>query len=168
MRVAFFICSFILSLHSIAQDANQRPARDSFTLVMPVDKESFYESHIPSVPFIVGPNILQLYPGDTVFIEVEQKNGAITALKSVKENKNRDKTLEISFIQIVSEEKHGSMVLMVKNPFKQDLIYEALIQTMKSGNWTPTSIVPVKAGLTGFEMWPDVIISVALAEWKFL
>ena len=135
---------------------------------MPVSKETFYESHIQSTPFVVGPNILQLFPGDTVFIEVEQNNGRIVELKSVKENKNRDKTLEISFVQNAEDGKHANMVLKVKNPFKQDLLYEALIKTIKAENWVPTSIIPVKGGLIGIEMWPDVIVSIALAEWKFL
>lgn len=168
MKSIISIFFLTLTLNAIAQDHNDRPIRDSLTLIMPVSKENFYESHIQSTPFIVGPNILQLFPGDTVFIEVEQRDGVITGIKSVKENKNKNKTLEISFIQNVENEKHSHMVLKVKNPFKQDLLYEAVIRIMNSEKWVQTSIIPVKAGLVGFEMWPDVIVSIALTEWKFL
>lgn len=158
----------ILSLNGIGQDQNDRPVRDSFTLIMPVSKESYYESPIQSTPFVVGPNILQLFPGDTVFVEIEQKNGIITGLKPVKTNRNNDKTVEISFVQNVEEGKHLNMVLKVKNPFKKNLSYEAVMRVMNSQRWAPTSIIPVKAGLIGIEMWPDVIVSIALTEWKLL
>jgi integral membrane sensor domain MASE1 len=36
------------------------------------------------------------------------------------------------------------------------------------GKWISTSIMPVKAGIWGYEMWPDIITSIALSEWKFL
>jgi hypothetical protein len=157
-----------LTLNAIAQNNNGRPVRDSFTLLMPVSKVTFYESRIQSSAFVVGPQILQLFPGETVFIEIEQVNGSITDIKSVKENKNPDKTLEISFAQNVNDKVHSNMVLKVKNPFKQDLSYAATIRLMNTGNWAATSIIPVKAGLMGYEMWPDVIISIALNEWKFL
>jgi hypothetical protein len=29
-------------------------------------------------------------------------------------------------------------------------------------------LLPVKAGIWGYEMWPDIITSIALSEWKFL
>ncbi len=168
MKSFFFILLLGFSLNAIAQDQNDRPLRDSITLIMPVNDKADYESHIPASPFIVGPNILQLFPGETVFIEVEQSGGVITGMKSVKENKNKDKTLEISFKQNATASKHNGMLLTVKNPFKQDLVYEALIKIMSAPDWVKTSIIPVKAGLLGMEMWPDVIVSIALAEWKFI
>ena len=93
--------------------------RDSFTFSMPVGKDSFYVSHIPASPFIVGPRILQIFPGETVFIEVEQSNGLITGISSVKENKNPTKTLEISFVQNLENDVHSGMMLKVKNPLSR-------------------------------------------------
>jgi hypothetical protein len=168
MKELISICLLILTLNLAAQENNERLSRDSSVLAMPVDDGSFFESRIPASPFIVGPKILQLFPGETVFIEIEQSNGIITDIKSVKENKNPDKTLEISFIQNAEGKKHSNMTLKLKNPFKKDLSYEATIRLMKTGKWVKTSIIPVKAGLMGFEIWPDVIISIALNEWKFL
>lgn len=168
MKLLFSIILFLTAFNAISQSANERTSRDSFTLKMPVSKETYYETHIQSSPFVVGPKILQLFPGESVFIEVEQKDGLITDIKSVRENTNKNKTLEISFRQNVENDKHADMVLKVKNPFKQDLSYEATIRLMKTEKWVSTSIIPVKAGLVGVEMWPDVIISIALSELKFL
>lgn len=168
MKKVFLFCLLLLTLHAFGQSANDRPVRDSFTLTMPVDKESYYKSLIPSSSFVVGPQILQLFPGETVLLEIEESNGLITNIKTVKENKNPDRTLEISFVQNVENKVHSGMVLKVRNPFKRDLLYDATIHMMKSKKWVQTSIIPVKAGLFGIEMWPDVIVSIALDAWKFI
>src|SRR5688572_14088818 len=131
MKRIFSLCLLLMSLNAFTQNNNERPVRDSFTLIMPVSNETFYESHIPSSPFVVGPKILQLFPGDTVFIEIAQIDGLITDIKCVKENKNPDKTLEISFTQNVNNNAHSNMFLKVKNPFKKDLSYTATIRLMK-------------------------------------
>lgn len=131
-------------------------------------KGAVYESPVPSSPFVVGPRALQLFPGETVFLEIEETNGSITNIKTVKENKIPDRTLEISFTQNLEGKAHSNMMLKVNTPFKRDLLYDATIQFLKSGRWAKTSIIPVKAGLMGIEMWPDVIISIGLSEWRLL
>jgi hypothetical protein len=168
MKTTFCLLLLLPTLQAFTQISNEREKRDSFTLIMPVAKETFYESRIPSSPYIVGPGILQLFPGDTVYIEMEQKDGTISGLKSVKENKNPDKTLEITFTQTVTGNTHTNMMLKVKNPFKKNLTYEAMIRYMDTGKWEATSIMPVIAGIWGYEMWQDVIVSIALSEWKLL
>lgn len=168
MRIIISFLFLTLGGSTIAQGPNDRPVRDSVTLMMPVSEENYYESRVPSSPFVVGPNILQLYPGDSIFLEIEYNGSKITGINSVKRNLNPNKTLQISFIQIAEGNKHSNMILSVNNPFKQDLQYGALIRLMNTEEWKETSIIPVKAGLVGFEMWPDVIVSIALVEWKFL
>lgn len=168
MKKYLVFCLMFLTIHVFAQNDNDRALRDSFSLIMPVGVETYYESPIPSSPFVVGPKILQLFPGEAVLLEIEEKDGQIINIKTVKENKYPERTLEISFTQNLEGKVHSSMVLKVKNPFKRDLMYDATIRLMKTEKWVETSIVPVKAGLFGFEMWPDVIISIALHEWKFI
>lgn len=168
MKKYLFFCLMLMTLNVTAQSDNDRTLRDSFTLSMPVSKDTYYESPIPSSPFVVGPKILQLFPGETVLLEIVEQNGLITNIKTVKENKSPERTLEISFVQNVEGKAHLNMVLKVKNPFKRDLLYDATIRLMKTEKWVKTSIIPVKGQLLGMEMWPDVIISVALTEWRFL
>jgi hypothetical protein len=168
MRIIISILFLILNGSAIAQESNDRPGRDSVTLMMPVSEENYYESRVPKSSFIVGPNILQLYPGDSIFLEIEHTGSKITDMKSVKRNLNPNKTLKITFIQTAEGNKHSNMILSVHNPFKQDLQYEALMRLMNTEEWVQTSIIPVKAGLVGIEMWQDIIVSIALVEWKFL
>jgi len=168
MKKFIFTCFMLLSSHVFAQSNNDRSVRDSFTLSMPDEKGAVYESRVPSSPFVVGLMALQLFPGETVFLEIEETNGLITNIKTVKENKSPDHTLEISFIQNLEGKAHSNIMLKVKNPFKRDLLYDATIQFLKSGRWAKTSIIPVKAGLMGIEMWPDLIMSIGASEWKLL
>ena len=168
MKNFLFFSLMLLSLDVFAQSDNDRPVRDSFTLTMPVGNDMYYESHIQSSPFVVGPKILQLFPGETVLLELEEQNGVITNIKTVKENKNPDRTLEIKFVQNVEGKTHSNMMLKVRNPFKRNLLYNATIRLRKSEKWVETSIMPVTAGLFGLEIWPDVIISIALDEWRFV
>jgi hypothetical protein len=58
-------------------------------------------------------------------------------------------------------------MLKVVNPFPYDLIYTAQILTLRK-KWSTTDVLPVRAGLSGFETWPNIIISIALGNWKLL
>jgi hypothetical protein len=110
---------------------------------------------------------VQLYPGEKVFVEVEQENGVIKSVKAVKENTNPDKTLILEFTQTAKNKVHQMMMLNVTNPFKKNLAYRALMYPLKAGKWVETDVLPVMAGLSGFETWPDVITSIALSGWTF-
>ena len=167
MKLFLTLVCFLPFLNSIAQDSNVVKERAAFKLRIEVDKNSVYESDIPASPYLNGPNVLQLYPGEKVFIEVEQTEGTISSLKVVRENKHPEKTLEISFAQNAEKRKHQNMMLSIKNPFEKDLTYSAIINLMPSKKWVNTNVLPVQAGLSGFEMWPDLIISIGLAEWAF-
>lgn len=86
-------------------------------------------------------------------------------MKVVKENLNPKKTIEISFDQLGTERKHDGMMLKVTNPFSKELSYGALMFIVGNDHLLETSIVPIRPGLEGYEMWNDVIISLVLVDW---
>ena len=145
---------------------NERTNRESFTLRLPVDGEQFYEQKIQSSPFFVKENVLQIYPGEKLYIEAEIIKKEITSMKVVKENQNPEKTIEIELTQTTKDRKNESMVLKIMNPFKKDLEYKAMMFIVGHDKWISTNVYPVKANLTGYETWSDVIISLVLSEWK--
>jgi|GEM_PF-483115 len=151
----------------IAQENSAKTSRKDFKLTLAVDEDNFYESNIQAGPYIVGPDVLQIYPGENVFMEVEQEHGVIKSLKVVTENKNPAKTVEISFKQNTEGRKHQTMMLTIKNPFDVSLKYRASIFLMKQDKWKPTSVMPVMAGISSNEMWPDIIVTIALDQWQF-
>jgi hypothetical protein len=58
------------------------------------------------------------------------------------------------------------MLLTINNPFGKSLNYNAAMYLVGHDRWIDTTIIPIRAGLTNFEMWPDVIITLVLHEWR--
>jgi hypothetical protein len=90
-----------LAVHG--QDSAQLK-RVPYTLTVAVDKKTVYEEDIKETPFVLPGNTIQLYPGETILIEVEQENGVIKKLTAVKEIKDAAKTLRIKFTQHVEKQ----------------------------------------------------------------
>src|SRR4051812_45504818 len=78
---------------------NDLPNRDAFQLNLAVDDSNFYQLDVPSSPYILADNSIQIYPGETIYVEVELVRNKIKSMKTVKENLNPEKTLKISFSQ---------------------------------------------------------------------
>lgn len=84
MKSIFILLTSLLtiSLCSHGQDTMQLK-RVPYKLTLAVDKNSFYEEDIKATPYVLPNKTIQLYPGETVYIEVEQGNGIINNLKAV-------------------------------------------------------------------------------------
>ncbi len=160
MRFIFAIAAIISLQLSYAQ--NLKPNREAFTLKLAVDGNQFYEEEIKSTPYFPRPALLQIYPNEKLNIEVEIKADTIFSMQVVKENLNPDKTIEIVFSQTIENNKHALMMLKVNNPFDKELSYKARMYIVGQEKWARTSIMPIPAKLSGYETWPDVIISLAL------
>jgi len=164
-----FSLTVLLLLASIvchAQDT-AKLTRTPYKLTVLVDKKNYYSEDIKATPYVLPDNSVQLYPGEKVFIEVEQENGVIKSLKAVKENIFPEKTLIIEFTQTADKNVHQMMTLKITNPFKQTLVYSALMYPLKARKWVETDVLPVPPGIFGMETWPDVITSIALMGWSF-
>jgi hypothetical protein len=167
MKYLFSLVSLFLYLASYTQDNNLLPERTAFKLKLPVNKNSVYEMDVPSSPFVRNKNIVQIYPGETLFLEATIQDSVIR-LTSVKDIKHPEKTITISLVQNATKKTHENMMLKVSNPFDKDLTYAARIFLMEANKWVSTSVLPVRAGISSFEMWPDVIITIGLSDWKFI
>ena len=166
MKIKILLTILFALTISFSYAQNEQPNREEFTLKLPVDGEQFYEQEIENSPYFVKDYILQIYPGEKLFIEVELNKKEITSMKVVNENLNPKKTIEIEFIQNTKDRKNESMMLKVVNPFKKDLEYSAMMFIVGHDKWINTNVLPVRAKLTGYETWPDVIITLALDGWK--
>jgi hypothetical protein len=166
MKKYCFIYLLLASLYSYGQDTGVLK-RTPYKLSVAVDKTSFYEEDIQSTAFVLPDKTIQVYPGETIFVEVEVVDGVVKNITAVKEIKNPSITLTISFTQTAKNKVHELMMLKIENPFPKKLLYKAGIYLFKQKKWVGTSVYPVEAGLSGFETWPDIIISIALKDWKF-
>jgi len=154
----------LISLNLFSQ--NENPYRQEFVLKLAVDGKQFYEQKVVKSPYFVKDKILQIYPGEKLFIEVDKTNNSIDSMKVVKENINPNKTITVELTQNVKDRKSESMILMVINPFDKDLEYKARMYIVGHNKWIQTNVLPVKSKLTGYETWSDVIITIVLSDWK--
>ena len=166
MKTFYVLLLSLTPIFAFSQENNDLPERKPFVLKVPVDKSSVYVDTIKATPFIVHADIIQIYPGETIYVEAEEANGIIKSLKTVKENKNPNRTITISFTQVLENGVHQTMMLKANNPFKKNLNYSAKISIMNSKNWVNTDVLPIRPGLSTFETWPNVIVSIALYDWK--
>ena len=166
MRIKIILALILSLTFGFSYGQNEKINREEFTLKLPVDGEQFYEQEVESSPYFVKENVLQIYPGEKLFIEVELNKKEITSMKVVKENLKPEKTIEIGFTQNTKNRKNESMMLKVVNPFKRDLEYKAMMFIVGNNQWINTNVLPVKSQLTGYETWSDVIITLVLSEWK--
>lgn len=167
MKIKLFLLILLCLSYVLTFAQNERPNREDYTLILPVDEEHFFKQEVKSSPFFVKENILQIYPGEKLFIEAHIIKKEIASMKVVKENLNPEKTFEIEFTQIIKDRKNESMMLNIVNPFKKDLEYKAMMFIVGHDKWITTNVLPVKAKLAGYETWPDVIISLVLSGWTF-
>ncbi|MEI8280282.1 MAG: hypothetical protein WCG87_11005 [Bacteroidota bacterium] len=163
--------TLLLSLICVAGTAqvnSDKTSREDFKLKLAVDGDNYYETDIKAGPYIVGQDVLQIYPTEKVLLEVEETNGVIKSIKVVKENINPTKTIEVSFMQNTEGKKHQLMLLSIKNPFDMELKYRASIFLMKEKKWEFTNVLPIMGGLFSYETWPDIIVTIALDKWELL
>ena len=154
------------SLLSLAQDSTLLK-RQPYKLKVMVDKKNLYEEDLKESPYVWPDNTIQLYPGEKLFAEAEIKDGAIVKITAVKENTNPEKTLTISFTQVAEGKIHQQMMLKISNPFDKTLTYAASIYLLNHNKWVKTSVIPVAPGLSSYESWPDVILSIGIGNWAF-
>lgn len=160
LSLIFFHCS----IACFAQDSTQLK-RQPYKLKVMVDKKNLYEEDLKESPYVWPDNTIQMYPGEKLFAEAEIKDGAIVKITAVKENTNPEKTLTISFTQVAEGKVHQQMMLKISNPFDKTLTYAASIFILNHSKWVKTSVIPVAPGLSSFESWPDVIISIGIGNW---
>jgi hypothetical protein len=164
--ILFFAFTIASALTSICQEESVL-LRQPYRLKVAVDKSTTYEEDLPARPYLFPNNAIQIYPGETVFIEVEIAQDTVKSMRAVKQISDSAKTITVSFAQNVKNSKHEMMMLTVYNPFQKQLSYDAKIYLLKYKKWVDTDVIPVSGGLSGIEMWPDLIVSMALGNWQF-
>ncbi|MBC7937748.1 MAG: hypothetical protein H7Y86_20555 [Rhizobacter sp.] len=168
MKQIILLTLLITFLSNVTNGQDNIPLkRKPYKLAVAVDKEIVYEEDLKDNPYVWPDKTVQLYPGETVYIEIEFNKDTIKRFVAGKENTNPSTTLELTFTQVSNDKVHELMMLKVKNPFKKKLVYEAMIFLMKQKKWVKTSVIPVEGGLMGFETWPDIITSIGVGGWTF-
>lgn len=163
--LAFVVFTFLIIV-GYSQTNSQNIKRPLLNLKLFVDDKSFYSSPIVESDYVVNDSIIQIFPGEKLFIEADVVRDRLTNFQVVNEIKNKDKTLVFEFQQKANGKVHEQMILTVTNPFNKTLQYKALINLMRTKRWESTSVLPIMPKLQSIEMWPDIITSVILVGFK--
>ena len=148
-----------------AQDNNEREA---FDLVLAIDEKQYFSAKIEKSQYVIMDKIIQIFPDEKVYIEADILNNDLTNLKRVDSVSNPKKTMTIEFKQVCDEKKHKYMMLFIENPYKKKLHYSANIYSIKYDKWFSTDVYDVEAGMSNYEIWPDLISSITLDSLKLV
>ena len=70
---------FSISLFSSGQDSAILK-RTPYNLRVIVDKDQYYEDSIGATPYVLPDKTIQIYPGETIYVELVEENGIIKIL----------------------------------------------------------------------------------------
>lgn len=161
--VIFFL---IGSIRTILAQA-ELPFRKPYRLVVYIDSTKYYGQDIDSTPYFGSNNLLQLFTGEQVFVEVETKGKQILSMKSVSGIRHPEKTIVLELEQKSSVAKSESISLAVTNPFKHKLSFNLEHYDYNIKDWitdTPFSVGPKSEER---KVWKDqIVITVLINEWK--
>lgn len=162
------IIAILFSLtFSICNSQNEKLTREAFKLNLAVNEKQYYCMDVANTPYMVKEKILQIYPGEKIFIETEVKSDTIFSMKTVEKNLHPEKTIIVEFSQDASDKTNISMFLNVTNPFNKTLNHDALMYTVEGAQWEKTSIIPIGPKLQNFETWGYAIVTLVLDNWRF-
>jgi hypothetical protein len=109
-------------------------------------------------PVVMG-NDITVLPGETLFIEAEERAGRLEKLKAVFSVRDPARTLIIKFKQ----EKSGvNMVLRVVNPFSRPLKYSLGMIIPGQEGAVQTSSCPAMPNRPAVEQWPHPIFQLVI------
>lgn len=125
-----------------------------------------FEQRLDTPAPVLMPNgWMTVYPGETVYVEVEQQGDALKLLRAVPKLEKPATTLVLKFEQLAGK---TDMMLTVTNPLSIVVRFDMGFMAMDSSRIRATSSCPVQAGLSLFEHWPHPIFQLVLAKPRVL
>jgi len=112
----------------------------------------------------VGSIELSVTLGQTLYVEAEIYDGKLKYLLPVEQVINPDKTIVIT----LDKHKHGGTILSLSQPFKKNMKFDVEILLCNGRLLPAASILPVPAGKTLMEMWPEDISKITLKNAKLI
>jgi hypothetical protein len=166
IRKILFLIMGILIINQVYGQADKSNKRPAFDLKLFVNDTQFYNAPMGETNYIINDSMIQIFPGEKLFVETEIINNKLTNFRVVNEIKDKSKTLVIDFQQTTKGKVHEQMILTIDNPFNKQLQYKAMMNLMKNKKWVSTSVYPVLPRLKSIEMWSDLITSLALVAFE--
>jgi hypothetical protein len=104
--------------------------------------------------------------GQKIDVRFEYKRATLSNPKIVDAPKDQASTVHIEFN--LFNNQADQLMLLSQNPFSKDLSFRAIARHKGLKNYVETSIIPVRAGHMGFELWREPIEELVLFDFKFV
>ena len=137
------------------------PCRAVTTVRLKLNNKEYFEMEFPKGPY-VAEGFINVLAGEEVLVEFDDTGGMLSNPHYVKTATKPERTVSFRL-----EQTDEGTVLRVKNPFTKSIMYDCLIQHYSEQRLRKTSIVPVQAGLTSFEMWPYPVAQVVVSNVRY-
>ncbi len=161
---------FLILLCSASFDAfsqTYKPYREAYLQAMYVDSSHYYGQELDSTPFIGKDNILQLYTGETLFLEAVINNKQLSSIRSIEHDSLHKPSFEVDLIQQAKGVMHSSVTLSITNNLKKDVWVMVSAFEIGKTDWTEDKPLYIPKGKTATVVWKEPIASALISEWKF-
>ncbi len=136
-----------------------RPAK---TIKLKISKKEIAEFDFPKGPFVAD-GYINLLSGEEINAEFDDGANGLSNARYVEKISVPEKIVTFKL-----EQTDEGRILSVRSPFAKDILYDCRIQHYKAQGVEQTSIMPVPARLTGFEMWPYPIPQVVINNVRYV
>jgi hypothetical protein len=99
--------------------------------------------------------------GSNILVQFEQKGSKLSNPKVVEKPDGKSPAPSFQFSKM-----GDNLMLVTKNPYTKDLRFRAAARLKGQKDYFETSIVPVKSGLFGIELWGDPIEELVLFDFE--
>jgi hypothetical protein len=137
--------------------------RAPFDLKLGIDKEHYYQQHFDRIPFVAD-NHVYLFAGEEFGINVTVVDDQINGVNYQADLSKCD----VAFKFWQEKSPDGLMMMLItRNGLKRRLAFDALVTIPQKKGIKSTTVLPVDAGLTNYESWPDPIVQLVLRNFRF-
>jgi hypothetical protein len=116
--------------------------------------------------------LLEIYPGETIYLEAEIEGGELRFKRAVPEVRDPAQTFIFRFYQRGSgfskADPQSGMVLEIDNPFSEDIKFNVGMVLPTKRKYTATTSCPVFSKIKLIEHWPHPIMVIALKNGRVL
>jgi hypothetical protein len=170
MRLLVF-CGLILMFLNVTASGQDSAAieelcktvacREPTTVKLKLNDKEYAQFDFPKSPF-VAEGFINVLSGEKFGVELEENEGNLERPRFVKDISHPERTISVAFSQ-----SEDGMVLTIQNPFPKPIVYDCMIQHYKREGLSRTSVVPVRAKLISFELWPYPIAQVVISNVRY-
>ena len=133
--------------------------RSPFTIRMRIDRTHYFEEKKGRLPYVSHGEV-GLFIGDRFGLKIDVQNSTVRSVKYERDPSKADVTLEFKQGDPIGDKP--TSLLIMQNRTKYTFLMDAATEVPDRKDFVPTSINPLRAGLSSFESWPHPIVGLGL------